>query len=114
MFASGRESGPRHVWQLPGKADTQKTGGREGRIWAGRGAVWTTARGQFGKRREKRWRVVGAQDVHGMKDVLMAATWESGFHTQISESDLEPNPSVDSVLRLLSLLLSFAFSPIGY
>lgn len=76
--------------------------------------VWRTARSQFGKRREKRWCVVGAQDVHGMQDVLMAATWESGFHTQISESDLEPNPSVDSVLRLLSLLLSSAFSPIGY
>lgn len=92
----------------------RKTGRREGRIWAGRGAVWRTAYGRFGKRREKRWRVVGAQDVRGMKDVLMAATGESGFHTQISESDLEPNPSVDSVLRLLSLLLSSAFSLIGY
>lgn len=35
MFASGRESGPRHVWRLPGKGDRQEDG-QEGRQDMGR------------------------------------------------------------------------------
>ena len=39
MFASGRQSGPRHVWQLPDKGDTQKTAGGKAGYGQGEGCL---------------------------------------------------------------------------